>query len=109
MKKLNELNWKETKEFAALLHAWLDQYTAEVVKTVYPKLEEIYNNEFVMNLLRELKTRQEKEAHADESDFLFMVRNACEGEEFDKFGFSNHCLEHSKSYRDVLYDMFIKS
>lgn len=109
MKKLNELSYTEQKQFADLLASWLGTYTEEVTARVYPKLEEIYNNEMVMNMLRELKTRQEKEEKETADSFWQIVIDAGKENEFDDHCMHNHCLSHAGSYRDVLYDMYLRN
>lgn len=109
MKKIAELDYSEQKQFAELLASWLGNYTEEVTERVYPKLEEIYNNEHVMNMLQELKTRQEKEKKETTDAFWSIVNDAGKGNEFNDHCMHNHCVSHASSYRDVLYDMYLRS
>lgn len=108
MIEMKKLNWNESEEFADLLYVWLHQYTEEVVARVYPKFGEIYENEFAMHLLKELKIRTEKEQKDEKTTFLYMVRDAVEKKEESDCSIHCHPLEHSGSYRDVLYDMYIR-
>lgn len=105
MKKYNELKLNEQKEIAELFAYWLNGYTQEVINNVMVKAEEIINNEFAMNLLRELKVRGEKE----KEDFKHSIGNLLgEFETFKQYDPHNHPLTHSNSYRDILHDMYIK-
>lgn len=104
-KKFNELKLEERKEIAELFTNWLGKYTDEVIKKVLERADEIINNEMAMHLLRELKARDEKEYSELTDSIRFLM------EDFESF--SGHdarstCLTHAKSYRDVLYDMYIR-
>lgn len=96
---------KEQREFATKLQCWLGQYTDQVYKSVMLRIEEILNNPAALNLINELYERTQKEIKAEIDTILY-----ASGYEEDilKFGLHNHPLEHSKSYRDILYDMYIK-
>lgn len=107
MTEMKNLSWKESEEFAELLYVWLRRYTDEVIANVYPKFGEIYENEFAMHLLKELKIRTEKEEKDARNSFLYIVRDAVEGNEKSNFHVHCHPLEHAESYRDILYDMYI--
>lgn len=99
------LSYEEQKEVVELFSCWLKQYSHEVVNHVMEKSEEILKNEFSMNLLRELKKREEEE----DKDFLSSIRMRLTSfEEFKEFNPHNHPITHSNSYRDVLYDMYIR-
>ena len=105
MKKFAELNYNEQEEIAELFATWLKNYTHEVIIKVMEKREEIINNEFTMNLLRELKTRTEEEG----KDFGRSIRNLLGNfDTFKEYDPHNHPLTHAKSYRDILHDMYIK-
>lgn len=107
MKKLNQLTYDERKELSELLEAWLGCYVEEVIEKVMGQLEEIINNPMTMMMLRELKKRMEEEKKKRIDSFYWMVLDASEDEEFDEHCVHNHCMQHSKSYRDVLYDIYI--
>ena len=100
-----ELSLEERNEITELFANWLQPYTHEVIVRVMEKREEIINNEFAMNLLRELKTRSEKE----EKDFAHSVGHLLFSfDDFKEFDPHNHPLSHAKSYRDILHDMYIR-
>lgn len=105
MKKYEEFSFDERTEIKALFANWLEEYTHEVIKKVMAKSEEIINNEFAMNMLRELATRENKELHHFTDDIGNMLNDY---ETFKDFNPHNHVLEHSEAYRMVLYDMFIR-
>ena len=108
MKKITELDYTEQRQFAELLAPWLGRYTEEVTAKVFPKLEEIYNNEHVMHMLAELRYREEKEKLETADSFWLIVKDATNGKEFDDHCMHNHCITHAGSYRDVLYDMYLR-
>lgn len=84
---------------------WLKDYSAPVIIQVMEKKNDILNNEYAMTLLKELMEREEKEAH----EFTNSIKNLMDNyETFKKYNPHNHVLTHSGSYRDVLYDMYIK-
>lgn len=105
MKKIKDLSYEERKEITALLANWLKNYTHEVIVIVMERREEIINNEFAMNLLRELKKREEEEMKDFESSITSLL--GC-FDDFKKYNPHNHPLTHAGSYRDILYDMFIR-
>lgn len=105
MKKFENLTFDERKEVVELFGNWLKNYTHEVIVRVMEKRDEILANDFAMNFLRELKNREEKE----QEDFNRSIESLME--DFDKYNQydpHNHPLEHAKSYRDVLYDLYIR-
>lgn len=105
MKKFEDMRCEEQEEIAGLFANWLRPYTHEVIVKVLEKRDEILNNEFAMNLIKELKKRSDSELKE------FDLRIECmlvDYEGFAKFDPHNHALSHSKSYRNVLYDMYIK-
>ena len=104
MKKFEELEFEKKNEITLLFANWLKDYTHEVIVDVISRRDEIINNEFAMNMLKELKDREEKE----EKDFAFSIGNLLN--EFDTFKVynpHNHALTHAGSYRDILRDMYI--
>ena len=105
MKKFIELKRKEQFEIETLFTSWLRCYTHEVITNVISKTDEIINNEFAMNLIRELHKRQIKEQKEFETSLSYLMK---EFEEFKEFDVHSHPTTHSQSYRDVLYDMYIK-
>ena len=106
MKIFDELSMNDQKEIVKLFTNWLQPYTQEVInKVIRFKKAEIINNEFAMNLLRELKEREEKES----VDFAHNIGNLMhEFDVFEQYDPHNHPLTHAHSYRDILYDMFIR-
>lgn len=105
MKKFEEMTREERDEVVLLFTNWLKQYSHEVICRVMVKRDEIINNEFAMNLLRELKERQEEEF----KDFNHSIENLLENfDTFKEFNPHSHPLTHAGSYRDILHDMYIK-
>lgn len=105
MKKIKDMGLDERKEICELLANWLEPYTGEVVVKVMAKREEIINNEFTMMLLTELKAREDKER----TEFLHSIGSLFSVyDNYKEYDPHNHPLEHAKSYRDVLYDLYIR-
>lgn len=105
MKKFDELKLDERNEIVMLFSTWLKGYTHEVIVKVMSRRDEILNNDFAMNLLKELKEREEKEYN----DFMHSVGNLFyDFETFSEYDPHNHPLTHARSYRDILHDMYIK-
>jgi hypothetical protein len=105
MKKFNELDYSEREEVSQLFANWLKDYTHEVIVKVLEKREEIMSNEFTMKMLKELNERESREAIEFQSSISQLLENY---DYMKRFNPHNHCTTHSKSYRDVLYDMYIK-
>lgn len=105
MKRFEEMTYTEKNEIAALFAAWLKRYTHKVIVAVMERRDEIIANEFAMSLLRELKARQEVET-AEFAREMYYFLDDCES--FKEYDPHSHPLTHSGSYRDILYDMYIK-
>ena len=105
MKKFTELALEERNEIVRMFATWLKPYTHEVIVKVLERKHEIINNELAMMMLTELHKRTEMEA----KDFAHSIGNMMyEPATFSKYNPHNHALTHAGSYRDVLYDMYIK-
>lgn len=94
----------EQKAFAKKLQVWLGEYTQAVFEHVMKQIEEIINNTFALKMIDELYERTLKEQEDEIRHIEFAL--GYEGDNLD--GFHNHPLEHSDSYRDILYDLYIK-
>ena len=103
MKKLNEMTKNERDEIVLLFANWLKDYS-QVVVQVIEKRDEIINNEFTMNLMRELKAREETE-EKDYNNSIARLLMCFDG--FKEYDVHNHPITHANSYRDILYDMYI--
>lgn len=99
---MKEFTYEEQKEIAKKFKCWLGIYTDEVISKVLERFNEIVENEFAMKLIDELyfRTLAEKEDEIDSFETLLFTDI--------KVTVHNHCITHAKSYRDVLYDMYIK-
>ena len=105
MKKFDEMTIKEQQEITVLFANWLKQYTHEVILRKKKKRDEVISTDFAMNLLIELKEREEKE----EKEFAHSIGHLLgEFNTFQEYDPHNNPCTHASSYRDVLYDMFIK-
>lgn len=105
MKRFAEMDYTEKNEIAALFAAWLKRYTHKVIVAVMERSDEIIANEFAMGLLRELKARQEVEEKEFANEMYYLLDDC---ESFKEYDPHSHPLTHSGSYRDILYDMYIK-
>lgn len=104
MSKYEEMTRDEKQQVADYFSTWLGRYTHEVIKRVIPKRDEIIENPAAMMLLKELHEREQVEKKRFNDNIRWMLDDS----EFIQYDPHNHCLEHSNSYRDVLYDMYIK-
>ena len=105
MKKFEQLERNEKEEITVLLANWLSNYTHDVISKVLVRRDEIINNEFVVGLLKELKEREEAEKNQFVDNIGWMLRNP---DEFNRYDPHNYPLIHAGSYRNVLYDMYIR-
>lgn len=98
-------DYTKKHEVAELFAVWLRDYTHEVIRYVMGRADEILTNPDTMTLLRELKEREEKEAKDFKNSLEFMLRDY---EQFAKYDPHNNALTHANSYRDILYDRYIR-
>lgn len=105
MKKFEEMDHSEQREVSEMFAAWLGSYTHEVIVKVIARRDEIINNDFAMGLIKELKERTDIERKEFSQSIEFMMKDF---DGFSKYDPHNHALSHAKSYRDVLYDMYIR-
>jgi hypothetical protein len=105
MKKFEEMDYSEQKEVAQLFADWLRPYCHEVIVKVIAKRDEIVRNDFAIGLMKELQKRQAEEINEFDSSIEFMMNDF---DSFSKYDPNSHVLAHANSYRDVLYDMFIR-
>ena len=105
MKNYEEMTYGEQREIAGLFANWLKNYTKEVILKVMKKRDDIISNDFAMNLLIELNEREDKEETEFYNDISHLLDDYKTFKDYDPH---SHVITHSGSYRDVLYDMFIK-
>ena len=93
------------KEYAIKIVAnWLKNYSSEVVVRVMKNYDTIINDKTTYALLSKLYEKENKE----EVDFIIDIKNIVE------YGVKDETLdmlrigEYSQSYRDVLYDLYIR-
>ena len=106
MKQFEEMTRKEQTEVTNLFANWLRQYTHEVIVKVLEKRDEIISNEFAMHLLRELYIRDEKERACFTNNIAFLLINFDGHKELNPH---SNPSTHAGSYRDILYDMYIRN
>lgn len=82
-------------------------YINEVCNKVASQFKKIIENEHILHLLHELRVREEEERGEFVRAIRYRIYNWGDIS-IDKFDIHNNALSHSKSYRDVLYDLLIK-
>ena len=103
MKKFNEMTAKEQAHIEELMLNWLRTYTNECIKRVINRIDEIINNQIVIQMLEELY----KEARKNDEWFNRRLKSAL-------FNINSIDDEYhprwndATSYREVLYNLFIK-
>ena len=106
MRTFEEIADRAERDDIVLLFAnWLNHYSHEVIIKVLEKRDEIINNEFAMNLLKELKKREEEERTDFNNSMGSLFNNF---DDFKEYNPHNHPLTHANSYRDILHDMYIR-
>lgn len=102
---IKDLSIDEFKEVAELFAVWLKPYTHEVVCRVMEHRHEIINDPATMILLRELKDRTLEE----DKEYLHSIGSLLGNyDDYKEYDVHSHPITHAKSYRDVLYDMYIR-
>lgn len=101
----NNLDSEKKDHIVRLFSVWLSRYTHEVIVKVMERREEIITNQFAMNLLEELAKREAKERESFAHCIGSIMRDF---DTFSQYDPHNHPLTHARSYRDVLYDMYIR-
>lgn len=105
MKKWEEMTFEEREEITLLFSNWLRKYSDTVIMEVLKLRDQIIEDEYAMRLLKELSEREAEEY----KDFSHSIGSILRDyKTFSKYDPHNHPLTHASSYRDVLYDMFIK-
>ena len=103
--EFKEMKFTERTEIVELFSVWLKPYKHEAICRVMEQADEIINDERTLDLLRELKTREEKEADDERRSIESLLQDF---EVFKEYEVHNHPITHSQSYRDILYDMYIR-
>ena len=100
-------NFSEQKIFQRELQTWLGCYTTSVANRVIEKMDDILSNATALKFIHELHERTQIEIKGREFD----ISIALSDEEFrstNENWLHADTLTHAKSYRDVLYDMYIR-
>ena len=105
-KACQKVRYKDmNKDYAIKIVAnWLKNYNNEVVVRVMKNYDTIINDKTTYTLLSKLYEKENKE----EVDFIIDIKNIVE------YGVKDETLdmlrigEYSQSYRDVLYDLYIR-
>ena len=106
MAKWNEMRYDEQKRFCSLLENWLRPYTEEVILSMTARRDEILDNPFAVKMLEELMEREEKEEKELASNIYHLLDNY---DNYKAFNPRNYYTTHSKAYREVLFDLFIRN
>ena len=93
------------KEYCAKIVAnWLKNYSNEVVVRVMKNYDTIINDKTTYTLLSNLYERENKEEYNFIIDIKNIVEYGVKDETIDMLRIS----ENSQSYREVLYDLYIR-
>ena len=92
------------KEAIKIVANWLKIYSNEVVVKVMKKYEQIINDKTTYTLLSNLYERENKEEYNFIIDIKNIVEYGVKDETIDMLRIS----ENSQSYREVLYDLYIR-
>ena len=83
---------------------WLKDYNNDVVVKVMEKYEQIINDETTYTMLSKLYEEENKEEETFIHDIEYIVKYGIKYETKDMLRLG----EYSRSYRDVLYDLYIR-
>ena len=83
---------------------WLKNYSNEVVVRVMKNYETIINDKTTYTMLSKLYEEENKEEETFIHDIEYMVRYGIKDETKDMLRLG----EYSRSYREVLYDLYIR-
>lgn len=83
---------------------WLKHYSNEVVVRVMEKYEQIINDKTTYTMLSKLYEEENKEEETFIHDIEYMVKFGIKDETKDML----RLVEWSRSYREVLYDLYIR-
>ena len=93
------------KDYAIkIVSNWLKDYNNEVVVKVMEKYEQIINDKTTYTMLSKLYEEENKENETFVHDIEYMIKFGIKDETKDMLRLG----EYSRSYRDVLYDLYIR-
>lgn len=105
---LEKATYDEQKDLAEKLQTWLGMYTQQVIEHVMSQIDDIINNEMTMMMISELQKREAEEKKREIDQFYFSLCDIKEGND-KMWSIHSQVLTHSNSYRDVLYDLYIRN
>ena len=83
---------------------WLNNYSNDVVVKVMEKYEQIINDKTTYTMLSKLYEEENKEEETFIHDIEYMIKFGIKDETKDMLRLG----EYSSSYREVLYDLYIR-
>ena len=93
------------KDYAIkIVSNWLKNYSNEVVVRVMKNYDTIINDKTTFNMLSKLYNEENKEEETFIHDIEYMVKYGIKDETKDMLRLG----EYSQSYREVLYDLYIR-
>ena len=92
------------KEAIKIVANWLKYYSNEVVVRVMEKYEQIINDKTTYTMLSKLYEEENKEEKTFIHDIEYMVKFGIKDETKDMLRLG----EYSRSYREVLFDLYIR-
>ena len=97
-------SFADRKQFAVEMENWIGCYTQEVINKVMARIEEIISDKFTMDLIHQLYIRTLDERKERWMSIGMLIEDF---EKFKEFDIHNHPSTHARSYRDILWDMYI--
>lgn len=92
------------EESIRIVANWLKDYNNDVVVKVMEKYEQIINDKTTYTMLSKLYEEEKIEHTTFIHDIEYMVKFGIKDETKDML----RLVEYSRSYRDVLYDLYIR-
>lgn len=97
------------KEFLLDLSNFCKCYVNDVCNKVIKQFDKIVSNELILNMLHELRIREEKELKAFTESFSWRLGEYLDDKNYDmSYNLHNNPTSHAGSYRAVLYDLLVK-
>ncbi len=92
----------DNAEFAKRLNVWLSYYTDKVCEEVMKKIDIIRNDDTTLQILEKLYQASLSKEEESERAFRIMLNSNCE------YINIHDDFYNGKSFRDVLYELYIK-
>ena len=107
MKAFRELRGTKQDDAQKLIGNWLKQYTDDAISYVFTKMTAIINDPMTMQMLQNLYEAEQEEMKSFKLNIYFALCDDDDEPEELKTHRFHDINKKSKSYRDVLYDLYI--